>query len=39
MIYFAQKGCSELSDLFRIWDICDNISLVAQGRGTVALEH
>jgi len=34
------KGmCSELRDLFKFWEISDNISLMVQDRDTVAMEH
>jgi len=35
----AKGMCLESRDLFKFWEISDNIWLTAQDRGIVAMEH
>jgi len=34
-----KEVCSESCDLFKFWEISDNISLTAQDRDIVVMEH
>jgi len=38
IIYYPQNWCLELSDIFKFWEISDNISLTVQDRDIVAME-
>jgi len=39
MIYYSQKVCVQSRDLFKFWEISDNISETVQDRDIVAMEH